>query len=608
MRPLVPAVLVLLSGVLAAVTQQAYLKASNTEEQDDFGRAVSVSGDTVVVGAPFEASSATGVGGDPSDNGAGGAGAAYVFVRGGATWGQQAYLKASNTDEGDEFGWSVALSGDTLVVGAPMEDSGAVGVDGDQADDGALNSGAAYVFVRTGATWTQQAYLKASNAAASDNFGFAVAVSGDTVVVGALTEDSSASGVNGDENNDDELGSGAAYVFVRSGTTWSQQAYLKASNPGANDLFGVSVAIAGDTVVVGASVEDSSATGVDGDQGDDSAVNSGAAYVFRRTGTSWAQEAYLKASNTEALDGFGIAVAISGDTIVVGAHVESSSATGVDGDQADNGASAAGAAYVFERSGTIWSQQAYLKASNTDAVDRFGVAVSISGDEIAVGALGEASAATGVDGVQGDDSATQAGAAYSFVRSGASWVQRAYLKASNTDPLDQFGSAVSVSAGTVVVGAHWENGGATGVDGNPADESATDAGAAYVFDLGPDPWLDLGGGSPGLAGVPLATGSGSLVGGTTASVSLTDAPPGAAMVAWISFAPTPFAALGGTVHAFPFSSQLFLFADAGGAFSGATTWPTGVPSGTEVFFQFIVQDLSVPDGLTLSNGLKATTP
>jgi hypothetical protein len=158
--------------------------------------------------------------------------------------------------------------------------------------------------------------------------------------------------VNGDQSDNSAVGSGAAYVFVRSGTTWTQQAYLKASNTDARDVFGASVAVSGDTVVVGAAGvppygEASNATGVNGDQSDNSAPGAGAAYVFVRSGTNWTQQAYLKASNTDAGDQFGRAVAASGDTVVSGAPVESSNATGVNGDQSDNSAFGAGAAYIF---------------------------------------------------------------------------------------------------------------------------------------------------------------------------------------------------------------------------------------------------------------------
>src|SRR5207248_2080220 len=152
----------------------------------------------------------------------------------------------------------------------------------------------------------------------SDFFGGSVSISGDTVVVGALYEDSAATGINGNQSDNSATGSGAAYVFVRSGSTWTQQAYLKASNTGANDFFGVSVAISGNTIVAGAYGEDSAATGVNGNQADNGAVDSGAAYVFVRSGSTWTQQAYLKASNTGVSDFFGGSVAISGDTAVIG--------------------------------------------------------------------------------------------------------------------------------------------------------------------------------------------------------------------------------------------------------------------------------------------------
>ena len=236
------------------VVQEAYLKASNTEALDSFGFSIAASGDTIVVGAPDEDSNSVGVDGDQSDNGAQGSGAAYVFVRSGSSWSQQAYLKASNTGEFDGFGESVAVSGDTIVVGARFEDSRSVGVDGDQSDNSLLSSGAAYVFVRSGMLWSQQAYLKASNTQAGDFFGLSVAASGDMIVVGASFEDSSSVGVDGDQFDNSALSSGAAYVFVRSGTSWSQQVYLKASNAGANDEFGRSVAASDGSVIVGALV------------------------------------------------------------------------------------------------------------------------------------------------------------------------------------------------------------------------------------------------------------------------------------------------------------------------------------------------------------------
>jgi len=467
------------------IVQQAYLKASNTDIGDRFGHSVAVSGDTVVVGAHWEDSNATGVNGNQSDNSSNASGAAYVFVRTGSTWTQQAYLKASNTSANDEFGSSVSISGDTIVVGAPLEDSSATGVDGIQGDNGAGDAGAAYVFVRSGVIWTQQAYLKASNTGSNDQFGWSVSVSGDTIVAGAHWEDSPATGVDGVQGDDVNAGnSGAAYVFARSGTTWSQQAYLKASNTGHGDEFGYSVAVSGDTIVVGATTEDSDATGIDGDGGNDNAVLSGAAYVFVRSGTTWSQQAYLKASNTETQDRFGVSVAVSGDNVLVGANGESSNATGVNGNQSDNSLQSAGAAYVFVRTGSTWAQQAYLKASNTGQSDSFGEDVSISGDTIVVGAYKEDSNATGVNGDQSNNSASDCGAAYLFIRNGTTWSQQAYLKGSNTNNLDWFGRSVAISGDLVVVGASNEDSFSTGVNGDQTQASnfQLDMGSAYVFD------------------------------------------------------------------------------------------------------------------------------
>ena len=376
-------------------TQQAYLKASNPKAGYSFGSSVAVSGNTVVVGAPFEASSSTGINSAPNET-ASSAGAAYVFVRSGATWTQQAYLKASNAGAGDSFGTSVGVSDDTVVVGASGEGSSSSGVNSTP-NDNLSAAGAAYVFVRSGTTWTEQAYLKASAPAFLDFFGNSVAVSGDSVIVGASSEDLS--------------DSGAAYVFVRTGTTWSQQAYLKAGNAGANHYFGWSVAISTNTLVVGAYGEASSSTGVNSTP-NGSAAGAGAAYVFTRSGTTWSQQAYLKASNPGANDAFGTSVAVDGDTVVVGAWQEDSSTMGVNGTPNEL-ASNAGAAYVFTRSGSTWSQQSFLKAGNFGANDGFGYSVAVSGDTVAVGASGEDSSTTGLNSTP-NEGATDAGAAYIF--------------------------------------------------------------------------------------------------------------------------------------------------------------------------------------------------
>jgi len=478
------------------IAQQAYLKASQVSAGDQFGFSVAVSGDTVVVGAPHEDSSTTGVNSTPNES-ATSAGAAYVFVRSGSTWTQQAYLKASQVSGSDEFGVSVAVSGDTVVVGAYGEDSSTTGVNSTP-NESAESSGAGYVFVRSGTTWTQQAYLKASLVSGSDEFGRSVAVSGDTVVVGAYREDSSTTGVNstpGGASNDP----GAAYVFERSGTTWTQQAYLKASQVSEADYFGWSVAVNGDTVVVGAYGESSSTTGVNSTP-NENRTSTGAAYVFVRSGTTWTQQAYLKASQVSAEDWFGYSVAVSGDTVVVGAPYEDSNTTGVNSTPNEAGYEI-GAAYVFVRSGTTWTQQAYLKTSQ---VTEFGSSVAVSADTVVVGAPGEESGTAGVNSTPDNSASYYAGAAYVFVRSGATWTQQAYLKASQVSSYDWFGYSVAVSGDTVVVGAPYEDSSTTGVNSTPDDNSA-DTGAAYLFTgLGSAPEISVRGN-----GLIIADGDGS---------------------------------------------------------------------------------------------------
>ncbi|MBL9117968.1 MAG: choice-of-anchor D domain-containing protein [Verrucomicrobiaceae bacterium] len=479
------------------IAQQAYLKPDQINTFDNFGTAVAVSGDTVVVGAPLEDSSTMGINSTPNE-GASDAGAAYVFVRSGGVWTQQAYLKSSQVNMLDYFGRAVAVSGDTVVVGAEGEDSSLPGINRTPNEVASL-SGAVYVFVRSAGVWTQQAYLKSSQVTAGDAFGMSVAASGDTVVVGANAEDSSSTGINSTPNESANA-AGAAYVFVRSGTTWSQQAYLKPAvspNQG-DDSFGYSVAVSGDTVVVGAFMDDSSTTGINSTP-NESATSAGAAYVFVRSGTTWSQEAYLKASQVNGNDNFGNSVAVSGDTVVVGSKGEDSSTTGINSTPNES-ASAAGAAYVFVRSGTTWSQQAYLKASQVTASDNFGQSVAVDLNTVVVGAVIEGSSTTGINSTP-DEGASGAGAAYVFVRGGTTWTQQAYLKASQVTGSDYFGISVAVSGDTVVVGAMNEDSSTTGINSTP-NEDASGAGAAYIFTgLGPTPDIEVLG-----KGTVIATG------------------------------------------------------------------------------------------------------
>jgi len=473
----------------AGLAQTAYIKASNTGMNDFFGGGwLMLDGDTLVAGSFGESSNATGINGNQADNSAPNTGALYVFTRDASdVWSQQAYIKASNTEVADQLVSfrAAALDGDTLVAGARAEDSGATGINGDQADNSATDSGAVYVLTRDASDeWSQEAYIKASNTGASDSFGLSVALDGDTLVVGATGEDSGATGINGDQSDNSADGAGAVYVFTRdAGNVWSQQAYIKASNTEAGDVFGRSVALDGDTLVVTA-LEDSSATGINGDQSDNSADRAGAVYVFTRDASDvWSQQAYIKASNTEALDFFGSQIALDGDSIVIAAVFEDSDANGVNGDQSDNSADRSGAAYVFTRNASqVWSQQAYIKSSNSDVLDRI-EGVALDGDTLAIGAVGEASTATGINGDQSDNSAAQSGAVYVFTRdANGVWIQQAYTKASNTDASDNFGFSIALDGETLVVAGYREASNATGIGGDQSDNSVPQAGAVYVIE------------------------------------------------------------------------------------------------------------------------------
>jgi hypothetical protein len=271
-------------------------------------------------------------------------------------------------------------------------------------------------------------------------------------VVGAPGESGLATGINGDQANNSVPGAGAVYLFTRSNTVWSQQAYVKSSNPGGSDGFGQSVALSSDggTLAVGAPGESSFATGIGGNQADNSAPGAGAVYLFARNNVVWSQQAYVKASNTEPYDFFGRSLALSADgaILTVGAIGESS----IGGNQRDNSADSAGAVYLFARSNAGWSQQAYVKPSNPGGSDGFGqsVALSADGGTLTVGAMGESSLATGIDGNQMDDSAPGTGSAYVFARNSAGWSQQAYVKPSNTGGSDDFGQAVALGSASIV--------------------------------------------------------------------------------------------------------------------------------------------------------------
>ena len=497
-----------------------FVKASNAEglpqtgEFEYFGWAVDVAGDgrTFAVSAYNEASGATFVNGDQSDNSVIRSGAVYVFTEDETGWFQQAYIKASNTNSLDHFGDSLALSadGNTLAIAASDEDGASSGVNGDDSVIGNFGSGAIYVYVRTGDVWQLEAYIKASHPDAADAFGRSVALSddGNTLVVGAPNEDGSGVGSNADASDNSATDAGAAYVFGRTGSDWTQTAYIKASNTEAEDRFGSKVTLSrdGQTLAVTAQSEDSAARGINGDQSDNSATGvgsvtqgTGAVYVFSLDNGNWVQEAYVKSSNLDTDDQFGRSLALSatGDRLVVGALQEDGAGTGVNStDEVDNSLEAAGAAYVFSRTGGSWSQEAYVKASNTDRSTFFGAAVDLdaSGDLLVVGAFNESSLATGINGSQALGPIRGVGAGYLFQRDSVTgvWQQRSYIKPSNSDQnpdfpgfgrLMRFGEALALSADgeVLVVGAISEESSATGINGDQVNQDAAYSGAAFVY-------------------------------------------------------------------------------------------------------------------------------
>jgi hypothetical protein len=437
--------------------EKSFLKAGVPDADDVFGTEVAVSGDLVAVGIPFEDSAARGINGDEADDAAPNSGAVIVFAKttgGGFT--KAGYLKASNADVNDNFGTSVALSGNVLAVGAPQEASAATGIGGNQADNSAFAAGAVYIFERdVNGLWTQQAYIKADNAAASAGFGRTVALHGNVLAVGAPNA---------------PLLQGSVYVFVRAASgAWSQQAVIQPSDAAADHGFANELALEGSTLIVGAPFH--------------GGITSfrGAVYTFQRDATgSWVQEPLLRGSNTGSNDNFGSSVALSGSTLVVGAVGEASRATGIDGNQNDNGASNSGAAYAFERVAGAWQQRAYIKASNTESGDGFGYAVSLSNNWLVVTAPHEDSAAIGVGGAQVDNGKPDSGAVYLFSRSSSgTWAQELYIKSGNSDSNDRFGRAAAFSPSALIVAAPFED---SHTFANPASNSAQASGAAYVFE------------------------------------------------------------------------------------------------------------------------------
>lgn len=379
------AVFLLAFSASGAVVQQALLKPSVEGTNDGFGGAIAISGNTIVVGAPYEASDATGVNGDPNNDNAPGAGAAYIFVREGTNWLQQAFLKGAVTWSGDHFGSSVAIFDNMVIIGVPGDSSTAVGVNGSPGtndNEHTFSSGAVYIFVRSGTNWTQQAYLKPDNLYGTPRyakFGHSVAATRDTMAVGAPSYESF---------------SGVAFFYARTGTNWIQQTNFYFQSFPLYSGFGQSVAASGNTILVGNNSNDNAAfpflwdgtnwigqgmfeptASFSGSPGPKLALNgdvaivveSGRAGVFARRGGEWKREAELIPSSVGSW-GFGNAVSFSENTVVVG--------------------SGSGRPFVFIRHGTNWVEQGLVQPDFDPSYSRFGIALGVSGQTLAVGADG----------------------------------------------------------------------------------------------------------------------------------------------------------------------------------------------------------------------------
>jgi hypothetical protein len=367
------------------------------EMLDFFVRSVCISGDYSIVAADLD-----------DDNGYN-SGSAYIFRREGTEWIEEAKLLPHDGAPIDYFGASVSISGDVVVIGANND------------DDLGSGSGSAYIFRRVDTSWIEEAKLTPADGAEADHFGVSVSVSGGYAIIGAFWDD------------DRGVESGSAYVFRNEGTSWIEEAKLTAGDGSAQDYFGFSVSISGDYAVVGAYRDD--------DNGDES----GSAYVFRREGTTWVEEAKLAPSDGAAVDFFGYSVSISGDYTIVGAYH--------DDDYGDE----SGSAYIFRREGKSWIEETKLTASDAAADDLFGFSVSVSGDYAIVGAF------------QDDDAGNESGSAYMFKHEGATWVDVAKIIASDGAADDDFGLSVSISGDNAIAGALG------------GDDHGFSSGSAYVF-------------------------------------------------------------------------------------------------------------------------------
>jgi len=383
----------------AVAPRELKIAASDGAAKDSFGAAVAISGDTTIVGAVFDDDMGTD------------SGSAYVFVRNDdGTWSQQAKLMSPDGEAGDLFGSAVAIFGDTALVGAPS------------AKDNGVATGAVHVFVRNGENWAHQAKLVPMAAAADDQFGYALGLNGDTAIIGAPADDEAAPDA------------GAAYLYNRSGTMWAEPAKVLAKSGGEAAYFGASVAISKTTALVGA-------------WDDGTAKNAGLVFVYVNDGMGWTDQGTLIPTDPSGEDLFGFSVALSGDTALIGA-------SGGDDKGTDSGA-----AYLFVRNGTTWAQDQKLLPNDGAAGDVFGYSVAIWDDLATIGAYWD------------DDRGDFSGAAYTFSLTNGNWVEIDKHAPSDGIQGQKFGCSVAIDGDMAIAGAYGD------------DEKGIESGSAYVFSV-----------------------------------------------------------------------------------------------------------------------------
>lgn len=383
---------------------------SPVDQSTLFGESIALQGDRLVVAAPWHSGGGRGVDpveGDPVFH----SGAVYIFERDESGWSQVAFLKPPNTHDDQQFGSSVALDGDRVAVGARW-DAASSTADPDALD--APQSGAVFTYTLDEGTWAAEAMVLPTILDEGDSFGTAVGLAGELLVVGAPDEDSTDTVIDGDASNNRGGGSGAVYAFRREGDAWVQEAYIKAFNANPGDALGEDLDFDGEWLVVAAPEEDGSGRVVDAEN-DNMAGEAGAAFVFHRDAAGvWTQDAYLKVSNGQDRDKFGNGIALFAGGVVVGAFLEDSDATGIEGPQSNSAALDSGAAYVFRRlADGSWRQSLYLKSPNTETGDYFGHYIAASGSRVLIGATDEDGSGTGVN-PPFDDTGDTTGAAYLY--------------------------------------------------------------------------------------------------------------------------------------------------------------------------------------------------